>query len=72
MAAGADRSDSNAIDTFPNGVVSVNVFDGLVTYDETLSPQPGLAENWTVAPDGSSIRLLTRRKNEEGSRDRDP
>jgi peptide/nickel transport system substrate-binding protein len=47
--------------TFPNGVVSVNIFDGLVTYDETLSPQPSLAESWQVAADGLSISFRLRR-----------
>jgi peptide/nickel transport system substrate-binding protein len=47
--------------TFPNGVVSVNVFDGLVAYDETLSPRPSLAESWEVTPDGLSMTFHLRR-----------
>jgi peptide/nickel transport system substrate-binding protein len=46
---------------FPNGVVSVNIYDGLVTYDENLAPQPSLAQKWVIAPDGKSITFTLRR-----------
>lgn len=36
---------------FPNGVVSVNIYDGLVSYDENLAMKPELAESWTVSDD---------------------
>ncbi len=45
---------------YPNGVVSVNVFDGLVTYDESMTPRPSLAERWEVAADGLSVTFHLR------------
>ena len=46
---------------YPNGVVSANVYDGLLTYDEALNPQPGLAERWEVSPDGLRLTFHLRR-----------
>lgn len=46
---------------YSNNVVSPNVFDGLLRYDEALNPQPGLAERWEVAPDNLSITFHLRR-----------
>lgn len=46
--------------TFPNLIVSANIFDGLLTYDENSKPQPGLAERWEVAPDGLTITFHLR------------
>ncbi len=46
---------------YPNGVVSANVYDGLLTYDKALNPQPGLAERWEVSRDGLSITFHLRR-----------
>ncbi|MGI4815481.1 MAG: ABC transporter substrate-binding protein [Janthinobacterium lividum] len=45
---------------FPNGVVSVNIFDGLVSYDDHFKPHPDLAESWLVAPDGRTITFHLR------------
>lgn len=45
----------------PTGVVSGNIFDGLVDYDQNLNPVPALAENWDVAPNGLAITSICAR-----------
>lgn len=47
--------------TYANGVVSVNVFDGLASYDENLQPVPSLAERWETSEDGLSITFHLRK-----------
>ena len=45
----------------PIGQVTAKVYDGLVEYDFDLKPIPGLAESWTISPDGRTITFrLTR------------
>ena len=44
----------------PIGMVTSKVFDGLLEYDLDLQPQPGLAESWTVAPDGLTLSFKIR------------
>ena len=39
----------------PIGQVSTKVYEGLLEYDFSLKPQPGLAQSWTVSPDGKTI-----------------
>ena len=52
---------TSAVNTqFPTGVVAVNMFDGLVRYDEQLTPRPSLAEHWEVAADGRTITFHLR------------
>jgi peptide/nickel transport system substrate-binding protein len=52
---------TSAVNTqFPTGVVAVNIFDGLVRYDEQLAAQPSLAERWEVAADGKTITFHLR------------
>jgi peptide/nickel transport system substrate-binding protein len=46
---------------YANGSVSANVYDGLLRYDETMAPQPGLAERWDVSPDGKAITFHLRK-----------
>lgn len=46
---------------YANAVLSTNIFDGLLRYDDQLQPQPSLAESWTVAPDGLSITFHLRK-----------
>src|SRR5262245_28081280 len=36
-------------------------YDTLIRYDQTLRPLPGLAERWTIAPDGQSVTLTLRK-----------
>ena len=36
----------------PIGQVATKVYEGLLEYDFNLKPQPGLAQSWTVTPDG--------------------
>jgi peptide/nickel transport system substrate-binding protein len=45
----------------PIGMVAAKIFDGLLEYDTKLKPQPGLAESWTVAPDGKTITFKLRK-----------
>ncbi|MEZ5843679.1 MAG: ABC transporter substrate-binding protein [Hyphomicrobiaceae bacterium] len=45
----------------PIGQVTAKVFDGLLEYDFNLKPQPGLAESFTVAPDGKTITFKLRK-----------
>ena len=40
----------------PIGQVSTKVYEGLLEYDFNLKPMPGLAQSWTVSPDGKAIR----------------
>lgn len=46
---------------FSQGVVSTNVFDGLVRFDENLELQPSLALKWTHSEDSLSITFDLRR-----------
>ncbi|CAH1660880.1 Peptide/nickel transport system substrate-binding protein [Hyphomicrobiales bacterium] len=46
---------------YANGSVSANVYDGLLRYDESMGPQPGLAERWDVPADGKSITFHLRK-----------
>jgi peptide/nickel transport system substrate-binding protein len=35
--------------------IATQVYEGLVTYDWDLKPQPNLAKSWDIAPDGKTI-----------------
>ena len=39
----------------PIGQVATKVYEGLLEYDFNLRPIPGLAQAWTVSPDGKTI-----------------
>ncbi len=39
----------------PIGQVAAKVYEGLLEYDFNLHPVPGLAQSWTVSPDGKTI-----------------
>src|SRR5258708_31899972 len=39
----------------PIGQVAAKVYEGLLEYDFNLGPIPGLAQSWTVSPDGKTI-----------------
>ena len=45
----------------PIGMVAAKIYDGLLEYDTELKPQPGLAESWTVSPDGMTITFKLRK-----------
>ena len=45
----------------PVGQVAAKVYDGLLEYDFNLKPIPGLAESWTIAPDGKTIAFKLRK-----------
>jgi peptide/nickel transport system substrate-binding protein len=38
----------------PTQMVSGNIYEGLLRYDQKLVPQPGLADSWTVSEDGKT------------------
>jgi peptide/nickel transport system substrate-binding protein len=44
----------------PSQLVSGKIFDGLLTYDAKLQPQPQLATAWSVSADGLTVRLALR------------
>lgn len=44
----------------PTIVIAANIFDGLVTYDETGTPQPRLAERFEQSPDGLTLTFHLR------------
>ncbi|MFG1280013.1 ABC transporter substrate-binding protein [Xanthobacter autotrophicus] len=46
---------------FPNGAVSVNIYDGLVAYDDNLDLRPALAERWELSPDKLTLTFHLRR-----------
>ena len=39
----------------PIGQVATKVYEGLLEYDFNLRPIPGLAQSWTMSPDGKTI-----------------
>src|SRR5919109_2688437 len=43
--------------SFANFTLQQNMYDTLIRYDQSLKPLPGLAERWTIAPDGQSVTL---------------
>jgi len=47
--------------SFANFTLQQNLYDTLTRYDQSLKPLPGLAERWTVAPDGQSVTLALRK-----------
>src|SRR5699024_2713562 len=36
----------------PTQIAAGKIYEGLLTYDFELNPQPGLAKSWEVSPDG--------------------
>jgi peptide/nickel transport system substrate-binding protein len=47
--------------SFANFTLQQNLYDTLTRYDQSLKPLPGLAERWTIAPDGQSVTLALRK-----------
>jgi ABC-type transport system substrate-binding protein len=47
--------------SFANFTLQQNLYDTLIRYDQSLKPLPGLAERWTIAPDGQSVTLQLRK-----------
>jgi peptide/nickel transport system substrate-binding protein len=47
--------------SFANFTLQQNLYDTLTRYDQKLKPLPGVAERWTVAPDGRSVTLSLRK-----------
>ncbi|WP_159996750.1 ABC transporter substrate-binding protein [Roseomonas sp. 18066] len=44
----------------PGNNITPKIFDGLLTYDHALRPQPQLAESWETAEDGLSLTFRLR------------
>ncbi|MDR5836043.1 ABC transporter substrate-binding protein [Caballeronia sp. LZ034LL] len=44
----------------PAVIVSVNLFDGLITYDDALKPVPQLARSWEETPDRKTVTFHLR------------
>jgi peptide/nickel transport system substrate-binding protein len=38
----------------PTQMVAGNIYEGLLRYSTKMEPQPGLAESWTISPDGKT------------------
>ena len=45
----------------PIGQVTAKIYDGLLEYGFDMKPQPGLAESWTVSPDGKTVTFKLRK-----------
>ena len=65
LEIGADNSptglDPHLITAFPSFmVVNGNIYEGLTAVDKDLKIIPGLAESWTVAPDGKTFTFKLR------------
>lgn len=58
-------NDFNTFDphnlSFANFTLQQNLYDTLIRYDQSLKPLPGLAERWTISPDGASVTLALRK-----------
>ncbi|MGT2492194.1 hypothetical protein ACU4GD_20860 [Cupriavidus basilensis] len=52
-AAGALRPDDRHYPGGPTQLISSNIYEGLLRYDEKLEPLPALATSWTVSPAGT-------------------
>ncbi|KAF1021618.1 MAG: Oligopeptide-binding protein AppA [Paracidovorax wautersii] len=46
--------------SFPIGVVSTNIYDGLLSFDERQQPRPALATKWGTSADGKTITFHLR------------
>jgi len=65
LEIGADASptglDPHLITAFPSFmVVNGNIYEGLTAIDKDLKVAPGLAESWTVSPDGKTYTFKLR------------
>jgi peptide/nickel transport system substrate-binding protein len=65
LEIGADQGptglDPHLITAFPSVmVVNGNIYEGLTHVDKDLKVNPGLAESWTVAPDGKTYTFKLR------------
>lgn len=59
--AGPTGLDPHLITAFPSFmVVNGNIYEGLTAIDKDLKTVPGLAESWTVAPDGKAYTFKLR------------
>src|SRR4028119_1350622 len=65
LEIGADQGptglDPHLITAFPSFmVVNGNIYEGLTAVDKDLKIVPGLAESWTVSPDGKTYSFKLR------------
>jgi peptide/nickel transport system substrate-binding protein len=56
--AGLDPHIATAFSTF--AVINGTIYEGLTAIDKDLRLRPGLAESWTVSPDGKTYRFKLR------------
>ena len=56
--AGLDPHIATAFSTF--AVINGTIYEGLTSIDKDLRLRPGLAESWTVSPDGKTYRFKLR------------
>jgi oligopeptide transport system substrate-binding protein len=44
----------------PDGRIAYTLFEGLTSFDQTGTPQPGVAERWEISPDGRTYTFHLR------------
>lgn len=55
-----DLDPGTSAETFADPAI-INCFEGLVTTDENETPVPGVAESWTISPDGTVYTFKIRK-----------
>jgi len=54
--------DPGLLTGVPGGRITMSLFEGLARYDErSMEPVPGVAESWTVSPDGRRYEFTIRK-----------
>lgn len=55
-----DTLDPQKVFTDETGYVTMDMFVGLTTYDAASNPIPGIAQSWTISPDGLTYMFKLR------------
>ena len=58
--ADPDTLDPQKVFTDETGYVAMDMFVGLTTYDAASNPIPGIAQSWTISPDGLTYTFKLR------------
>ena len=45
----------------PDGRIAYTLFEGLTSFDQTGTPQPGVAERWELSPDAKTYTFHLRK-----------